>query len=285
LTSALGVEADVRGNLVVGISECAVFTEVRSKMVWASAAVGPTLYLGKPLVIEAATYHCCRGLHDSFGRLKLKVGMHDVLYLHGFGHTNPRCCPVARALRAAVPGIRLHSPCYHPEGRVAATQIGRSLEAFTAIIEQSTTGKAHLVGYSFGGLLAAILAMSRPRIVAKVLLLAPAIDNFARNYDGRDPATWRMPRKYVEELRAYPARPEIVCPTTLVHGLLDVDSEGSAPWRVREWAAEQSFRSVYFLDGIDHSLEPWLSAPSSTNDGSGNIPPFQYVINDLKLAE
>ena len=39
-----------------------------------------------------------------------------------------------------------------------------------------------------------------------------------------------------------------------------------SPWRVRQWAAEQWFESVFLLDGVGHSLEPWLSAASWTND-------------------
>src|SRR4051794_34481151 len=158
--------------------------------------------------------------------------MHDILYLHGFGRTNPGGCPVVAALKMIVPRIRLHAPCYHPGGHIEATRIGDSLKEFTnTIVKESTSGKVHLVGYSFGGLLGAILAARRLDLIANVLLLAPAIDNYARNYEGRDPASWRMPRRYVEELQEYPARPDIVRSTTLVHGLLDDDSGGSAPWR------------------------------------------------------
>jgi pimeloyl-ACP methyl ester carboxylesterase len=123
--------------------------------------------------------------------------MHDILYLHGFGETNPECGPVAHALGIAAPTIRLHVPCYHPGGNVAATRIGDALKVFTTVVERSTSGKVHVVGYSFGGLLAAILAAMRPDIIANVLLLAPAIDNYARNYEGRDPASWHVPREYV----------------------------------------------------------------------------------------
>ncbi|MGO9464633.1 MAG: alpha/beta fold hydrolase [Isosphaeraceae bacterium] len=208
------------------------------------------------------------------------------LYLHGFGRTNPRACPVAEALRTAVPIVRLHAPCYHPGALIKATRIGASLEEFTNIIvHDSTTGKVHLVGYSFGGLLGAILAARRPDIIGNVLLLAPAIDNYARNYERRDPASWCMPRRYVEELRAYPARPDIVRPTTLVHGKLDIDHDGSAPWRVRRWKEEQPFRHVYFLDGVDHSLEPWLSAPARTNDTPRDVPSFEQLVMELTSDE
>lgn len=208
--------------------------------------------------------------------------MHDILYLHGFGTTNSEFCPVAEALRRAIPGLRLHVPCYHPGGHIKPTRIGASLEAFAdLIVKHSTSGQVHLVGYSFGGLLGALLATRRPDLVRNVLLLAPAIDNYARNYEGRDPAGWRMPREYVEELETFPARPDIVRPTTLVHGSLDTDSGGSAPWRVKEWSENQPFRSVYFLDGVDHSLEPWLSGPARTTDTRGDAPTFRQVTLEL----
>ncbi len=111
--------------------------------------------------------------------------MHDLVYLHGFGETNPNGCPVAHALRSALPRGRLHAPCYHPGGHVAATRIGDALRAFTTIIESSTSGKAHIVGYSFGGLLAALLAERRPDIIANVLLFlhsAIGVQPFSSNY-------------------------------------------------------------------------------------------------------
>lgn len=185
-----------------------------------------------------------------------------------------------------MPGIRLHTPCYHPGGNIRSTRIGTSLDEFADIIvKKSTSGKAHLVGYSFGGLLGAILAARRPDIIGNVLLLAPAIDNWARNYEGRDPASWRMPPEYVEELRTYPARPNVVRPTTLVHGVLDRDDEGSAPWRVQQWAEEQPFRSVYFLDGVGHSLEPWLPGLARANDTWHDAPTFQQAVRELTSDE
>jgi pimeloyl-ACP methyl ester carboxylesterase len=207
--------------------------------------------------------------------------MHDILYLHGFGTENPAACPVAKALHTAVAGIRLHTPCYHFGGHIETTRIGASLDAFADVVKASFSGKVHLVGYSFGGLLAALLAVRRPEMIGNVLLLAPAIDNYARNYEGRDPARWHMPREYVEELRTYPARPNIVRPTTLVHGRSDADREGSAPWRIQQWAEERPFRGVHFLDGVGHSLEPWLSAPARTSDQRGDVPTFQQLVREL----
>jgi hypothetical protein len=208
--------------------------------------------------------------------------MLDVLYLPGFGTTNLASCPVANALRRAAPDHRLHLPCYHPDGNVRDTRVGASLDQFTEIIAQESTGKVHLVGYSFGGLLAALLAAARPELVGNVLLLAPAIDNVARNYEGLDPVTWRMPLDYVDELRTYPPRPHLTRPTTLVHGLLDDDRGGSAPWRIQQWAQAEPFRGVYLLEGIGHSLEPWLSG--FVGGSQRHVPTFQQAIEEL-IAE
>lgn len=205
--------------------------------------------------------------------------MHDVLYLHGFGQTQPECCTVAQQLKMAVPSARLHTPCYHPGGKKTATRIGVALDHFERIIEHTTSKRVHLVGYSFGGLLAAILAWRRQDLIENVLLLAPAIDNFVRNYEGRD--TRYMPPEYVAELQTFPARPDVRRPTTLVHGILDKDTEGSAPCRIREWATEQSFENVYLLQDVGHSLEPWISSPDSADGDRGNTPTFRQLVKHL----
>ena len=134
----------------------------------------------------------------------------------------------------------------------------------------------HLVGCSRGR-----LAEKRPDLIANVLLLAPAIDNFGAATEGRHPSSWHMPGDYVDELRSYPARPNIVRPTTLVHGWLDDDTRGSAPWRIREWAAEQSFRNVFMLAGVGHSLEPWLSAATWISDETSHVPTLQQIVAEL----
>jgi pimeloyl-ACP methyl ester carboxylesterase len=207
--------------------------------------------------------------------------MYELLYLHGFGEANPEHCRVARALRRAAPNRCVHTPCYHPGGEKTATRIQRTLADCEEIIERSGASRVHLIGYSFGGLLSAILASRRKDLIENLLLLAPAIDNFDRNFAGRKPETWHMPPEYVEELQLYPARPEVVRPTTLVHGMLDVDNAGSAPWRIMEWATQQSFDRVYLLEGVDHSLEPWLSDERWTNDNANDVPTFRHLVEQL----
>jgi pimeloyl-ACP methyl ester carboxylesterase len=192
--------------------------------------------------------------------------MDDIVYLHGWGE-NPEVSSVVKSLRRAMPRARIHLPGYHPSGNIRATRVGASLARIKSVLDSnSESTQVRLVGYSFGGLLAALLSLQWPDKVAKMLLLAPAIDNVARNYAG-EPSTWRMPYEYVEELKSYPARPRIDCPTTLVHGRLDTDFGGSTPERIEQWAREQTFTAVHLLPGVDHSMEPWLSSGTSPSLG------------------
>jgi pimeloyl-ACP methyl ester carboxylesterase len=197
--------------------------------------------------------------------------MNDIMYLHGWGE-NPEVSPVIRSMRREMPTVRIHLPSYHPHGNPRATRIGAALAEINLVLDDSSTSpRVGLAGYSFGGLLAALLSLQRPDKIAKMLLLAPAIDNVARNYAGEPP--WRMPLEYVEELKTYPARPQIACPTTIVHGRLDNDLGGSAPERIERWAREQTFAAIHLLPGVDHSMEPWLT--------SGTSPPFGDLLREL----
>lgn len=120
-----------------------------------------------------------------------------VIYLHGFGGDSS--CAVGSAVRAALPAAAvLLRPSYHP---TTAAQQGllpparpppprwheTRLEPFLAELAATVAGlpgggRAHLVGYSVGGLLAAAFAVRHPELTASLLLLAPAIDNFDRNF-------------------------------------------------------------------------------------------------------
>ncbi len=207
--------------------------------------------------------------------------MCDIIYLHGFGVSDPSRCHVAIALEAAIRSTLIHRPHYHPEGSVFETRLAHTLSECEDIIERSNSSSVHLVGYSFGGLLAAILAERPIDKIGKVLLLAPAIDNYDRNYAHSEPRHWRMPVDYVEELRRFPARPSIVRPTTLVHGMLDGDKGGSHPRRIEEWGKVESFADIYLVDRTGHSLEPWLSANNWINDNGQRIPTFRRLIEQL----
>ena len=205
--------------------------------------------------------------------------MPDILYLHGFAQTSPQETAQLRALRAALPEFRTHAPVYHPNGDVRATRISSALESAISIIEKTAAQKMHLVGYSFGGWMCALLAEQRPDLVDRVLLLAPAIDNYERNYVLKPQAEWQMPSDFVDEVRRQPARPTVPRPTTLVHGALDTDNGGSAPWRIAAWAAAQPFAAVHLLEGVDHDLEPWISATPPF------LPPFAQLVREALHAK
>jgi len=195
----------------------------------------------------------------------------DVLYLHGFG--SPSCgfsaaeCPIFHALDQILwkMGARLHAPSYHPGGDVTNTHI----HAFLEEIEERAEGLAGrhfaaIIGCSFGGWLASILQDRRPDLFGRAILLAPAIDNYRRNYEGVPRECWHMPTGFVDELHSLPPRPSIRIPTKLLHGQLDNDAGGSAMWRIHEWLGETAFSASYFPPGVDHSMEPWLSQPERT---------------------
>ena len=69
-----------------------------------------------------------------------------------------------------------------PEGgKVEETRINSFLEELRALAEATKQGCfTAIFGYSFGGLLAALFQERWPHLVKRVVLLAPAIDNFAR---------------------------------------------------------------------------------------------------------
>eukprot|EP01050_Picozoa_sp_SAG11_P019592 SAG11_NODE_3149_length_2647_cov_8.649784_1_plen_334_part_00 len=214
-----------------------------------------------------------------------------VIYLHGFG--GDERCYVGAAVRKALPTVAaLIQPTYHPGGVVRETRLEAFLSELATTIAGLRGGRAHFVGCSVGGLLAAVFAARRPAAVASLLLLAPAIDNFERNFRDVSPADRHMPPAYVAELEALPARPPLplaVVPTTIVHGLDDDDGGGSAPWRVLEWveavrAASGGGGSQLTLcmpAGVDHSLQPWLGRPA----GLPGAPGLAEMIADLHRPE
>lgn len=196
----------------------------------------------------------------------------SVLYLHGWGAEYPHDCPIKHELERAfssVNGVELHAPTYHPNGDTSATCI----ESFLAEVEELARSQpdghfAAVVGCSFGGFLTSVLQERSPQLFGRAVLLAPAIDNFARNYEGVPEDKRRMPPAFVEQLLRLPARPSIRVPTVLLHGLDDNDQGGSEPWRVQEWAKCNVFAACYYPENVDHSMEPWLSSADSTCVGT-----------------
>jgi len=184
-----------------------------------------------------------------------------LLYLHGWGHTEPEKRPVFIALQKALgaASVKVHVPCYHPGGEISQTRLVKFLEDLRDWGRSLPSGRFDAaVGYSVGGLLVALLQEKYPEVIGRAVLLAPAIDNFKRNFAKVPRESWHMPPEYVEELRGLLARPAIRVPSVLLHGSLDTDEGGSDPWRVREWTDDQPFKASYFPEGVNHNLEPWL---------------------------
>lgn len=207
--------------------------------------------------------------------------MNTIVYLHGYGSINPEAiCQIYAELSRLLNNQAIHCVKYHPGGEIEATEIEPALRLCAGIAETSETLKINVVGYSFGGLLASLFMERMPDKVGKVILLAPAIDNFDRNYKSLPKAEWGMPETYVENLKALSPRPKITRPTWLFHGMRDNDDGGSAPWRMKEWIAEENFEQAYLLPDVDHSLEPWLTH-ADWRAQNPNTPSFQDALEWL----
>jgi len=211
----------------------------------------------------------------------------DILYLHGFFTADPTSEEAYKQLehtieqrRAAGENIRLHAPAYHPDGDISKTQIEQLLVHLEDTAKKLPSGQfAACVGYSFGGFLAALFQSRCSSLIGRALLLAPAIDNFDRNFKHCSPDQWYMPPDYVEELSKLPARPPIKVPTVTVLGTLETDARGPAPWRIQEWAAAENFESCYIPSGIDHDMLPWLKGEEPAKDKDTWPPSFMSLIS------
>lgn len=192
-------------------------------------------------------------------------GCAEVIYLHGFGATQPERTVIAHMVKRAAEGsgARCHCPCYHPGGDVKATRIGQFLAQLRSLALSLPGGRfSVIVGFSVGGLIAALFQEQYPELVGSVVLIAPAIDNYERNFRDVPKTSWQMPSEYVEELARFPARPVIKVPATLLHGMSDFDGGADMPARVREWASQARFEKCFFPDTLNHFLEPWISSES-----------------------
>jgi pimeloyl-ACP methyl ester carboxylesterase len=167
-----------------------------------------------------------------------------VLFLHGFGNSHPERDSIAVEFRARVPELLVRS--YHPDGDWRKTRLPAFLDELRA--EASERPFTAIVGFSVGGLIAALFQDRWPELVSRVILLAPAVDNYERNFQHVPESKWFMPAAYVMELAALPARPRLKVPALLIHGRLDTDGGGGALWRVQKWAETQRFERVFYPD-------------------------------------
>lgn len=190
-------------------------------------------------------------------------------YLHGFASGPLSVKGRFLAERLAEKGIDLLLPDLNRPSFSRLTVSG-ALAAVDALVTAAPPDAAwRFVGSSFGGYVAARWTELHPGRVDRLLLLCPAFDLMDRwpdllgaeaverwERDGElpfpdgagvpTPVHWA----FVEDVRRHPGRPEVPCPTRIVHGTRDevVPVEGS-----RRYAAERPHVSLLELDD-DHAL-------------------------------
>lgn len=159
----------------------------------------------------------------------------SALYLHGFASS-----PGSNKARAIVPALEaLGLPVAVPDlndGGFTELSVSRALAQAQALL----TPRCLVIGSSFGGYVAALLAARDPRVKALVLM-APAFDFAQRLRDRHGEAglaEWRAagsvpvdhyaygeprPISYnlYEDALNYPGRPEITVPCTILQGRQD----------------------------------------------------------------
>lgn len=168
-------------------------------------------------------------------------------YLHGFASSSQATKGQAMRRYYQARGLELHTPDLNAPSfaelsytamLAAFDQLDRELDQRDGVAPGSTRWR--LIGSSMGGFLAARWAQLHPERVDRLLLLCPAFDfvdrwpsligpdNFQRWRErGRFPlpdATGKVVEVHfglVEDAMTHPARPEVPCPTTIIHGTVD----------------------------------------------------------------
>jgi alpha-beta hydrolase superfamily lysophospholipase len=198
-------------------------------------------------------------------------------YLHGFASSS--MATKAQLLKRfyAARGLEFHTPDLNAPSFAELTYSAMlaRFDAFDRELDERDgiapgTARWRLVGSSMGGFTAARWAQLHPERVDRLILLCPAFDFVARwpsligaeNFQrwreqGRFPlpdATGKVVEVHfglVEDAINHPARPEVPCPTTIIHGTRDtvVPIESS-----REYAQAHSDRVRLIEVDDDHLL-------------------------------
>ncbi len=162
------------------------------------------------------------------------------MYLHGFssGPGSLKGQHMRRAFEArgeALAMADLNQPSFSQ-----ITVTGALAEVDRIAATRAPEARWGLIGSSFGGYVAALWAAKHPERVSKLVLLCPGLDlqgrwpallgearmtqwreqgwlDFPDARDVPTPVDWN----FVEDIAHYPAYPEIMCPTMLLHGTGD----------------------------------------------------------------
>lgn len=99
----------------------------------------------------------------------------NVLYLHGFASSPQSSKRAFLAAKLSEHGITLQSPDFN-QPEFSTLTITRMLGQVTAAIDDARDEPFVLIGSSLGGFVAVQTALRRPESVARLVLLAPALD-------------------------------------------------------------------------------------------------------------
>ena len=111
-------------------------------------------------------------------------------YVHGLAGSSTNWTRLAAALSPAATGYSVDLPGHGrsdppPRGRYS---LHCDAELIAATIEQVSGGPVHLVGNSFGGIIATLLAAARPDLVSTLTVISPAVPDLRLTGDrGADP--------------------------------------------------------------------------------------------------
>lgn len=219
-------------------------------------------------------------------------------YLHGFASSNMATKGQALKRFYEARGLEFHTPDLNAPS-FAELSYSAMLERLDAIDRELDeregvepgTSRWRLIGSSMGGFVAARWACLHPERVDRLLLLCPAFDFVARwpsligaqNFERwREQGRFALPDAtgkpvevhfgLVEDAMTHPARPEVPCPTTIIHGTRDtvVPIESSREYaqahgdRVRLIEVDDDHLLSRSLPTIEAVAEAELIAPKLT---------------------
>ena len=114
----------------------------------------------------------------------------DLVDIHGLAGSSTNWTRLAAALSPAATGYSVDLPGHGrsdppPRGHYS---LRADAELIAAVIEQVSGAPVHLVGNSFGGIIATLLAAARPELVRTLTVISPAVPDLRLTGDrGADP--------------------------------------------------------------------------------------------------
>jgi pimeloyl-ACP methyl ester carboxylesterase len=188
------------------------------------------------------------------------------LYLHGFASGARSVKGREMSEGFAARGVSLELVDWNCPSFAALT-VSAALEAIEAAAGEE--GPVTLVGSSMGGYLSALWASQNPERAARLVLLCPGFDLLSRWPDMMGQEAWeRWAREghvevrdgagvltplhwgFIEDSRRWPQRPEVGCPTLILHGTQDEVVPVSSS---REYAAGRPHVRLIELEA-DHRM-------------------------------